>query len=311
MGEGNKKRKIKGKEKSWSNNHDSIESKLNKKHFELLVLEPPSLSPIIHSCHHTMNLVDWSRSLLLVPSHYGEVKAHHVMVGYAFFRALTSTLAYRKLSETILNYLSKFSEACIPLIHMGFIPDVVIRFGIRVQLYNHLNMLKGENDVQLELRQKMDIVQQLSTMPIAIETQAANDQHYEVPAKFYDLVLGPRKKYSSGYWPTPSTTFEESEIAMLDKYCENANVQDGMTIVDLGCGWGSLTLHLADNYPNAKITSISNSDSQREYIYATAKKRGYNVDNITVVTCNVSDDKGALDVVKDNDLVMTVEMCVT
>jgi cyclopropane-fatty-acyl-phospholipid synthase len=71
-----------------------------------------------------------------------------------------------------------------------------------------------------------------------------------------------------------------------------------------------LTLHLAEHYPNAKITSISNSHSQRDYIYATAKKRGYNVDNITVVTCDVSNDKGALDVVKDNDLVMTVEMCV-
>jgi cyclopropane-fatty-acyl-phospholipid synthase len=256
-----------------------------------------------------MSLVDWSRSLLVVPSHYGEVKPHHLVVGYTFLRALTSTSAYRKLSKTIFNYLSKFSEACIPLIHMGLIPDLVIRFGIRVQLYDHLNILKGE-DAELEVRQKMDTVKKLSTMPIAIETQAANDQHYEVPAKFFDLCLGPRKKYSSGYWPTPSTTFEESEIAMLDKYCENAKVQDGMKIVDLGCGWGSLTLHLAEKYPNAKITSISNSNSQCEYIYATAKKRGYNVDNITVITCNVSDDKGGLDVVKDNDLVMTVEMCV-
>jgi cyclopropane-fatty-acyl-phospholipid synthase len=192
---------------------------------------------------------------------------------------------------------------------MGLIPDFVIRFGIRLQLRDHLNILKGEN-VELEQSQKMTIVKQLSTMPIAIKTKEANEQHYEVPAKFYDLCLGPRKKYSSGYWPTPQTTFEESELAMLNKYCENAQITDGMKIVDLGCGWGSLTLHLAEKYPNAKITSISNSHSQRDYIYATAKKRGYNVDNITVVTCDVSNDKGALDVVKDNDLVMTVEMCV-
>ena len=145
-------------------------------------------------------------------------------------------------------------------------------------------------------------------MPIAIATDEANEQHYEVPAKFYDLCLGPRKKYSSGWWPNPDTTFEESEVAMLEKYCEHAGVKDGMSIVDLGCGWGSLTLHLAERYPNAKITGISNSNSQREYIYATARSRGYNVDNITIITCNVADDKGALDVVENNDLVMTVEM---
>lgn len=95
---------------------------------------------------------------------------------------------------------------------------------------------------------------------------------------------------------------------MLDHYCKLANVKDGMSIVDLGCGWGSLTLHLAERFPNANITGISNSHSQRQYILATAKKRGYNVNNITIVTCNVSDDKGALNVVKGNDLVMTVEM---
>lgn len=95
---------------------------------------------------------------------------------------------------------------------------------------------------------------------------------------------------------------------MLEHYCQLADVKDGMKIVDLGCGWGSLTLHLAERYPNAQITGISNSHSQREYILKTAANRGYNVSNITIITCNVSDDKGALDVVKGNDLVMTVEM---
>ena len=95
-------------------------------------------------------------------------------------------------------------------------------------------------------------------MPIAIATAEANEQHYEVPAKFYDLCLGPRKKYSSGLWPNPNTTFEESEVAMLEKYCENAGVEDGMSIVDLGCGWGSLTLHLAENvsYYNISFAAI-------------------------------------------------------
>jgi len=192
-------------------------------------------------------------------------------------------------------------------VYAGVVPDALIRLGIRIQCYNHLAVLRNA-DPEAELQQKLAVVKELKDMPIAIATDAANDQHYEVPAKFYDLCLGPCKKYSSGLWPTKQTTFEQSEVFMLDLYCERAGVKDGMHIVDLGCGWGSLTLHLIAKYPNCKITSISNSHSQREYILNTAKERGNNVENITVVTCNVADDKGALDVVKDNDLVMTVEM---
>lgn len=120
--------------------------------------------------------------------------------------------------------------------------------------------------------------------------------------------LGPRKKYCSGLWPTKNTTFEESEIAMLEVYAERAQVEDGMHIVDLGCGWGSLSLFLLEKYPNAKIAGISNSHSQREYILKTAEEKELNVQNRNLVTCNVSDDKGALDVVKDNDRVMSIEM---
>lgn len=158
------------------------------------------------------------------------------------------------------------------------------------------------------MQSKMSIINELKSLPIAIETEAANEQHYEVPAAFYDLCLGPRKKYSSGLWERRDTTFEESEVAMLELYCQRAGVKDGMKIVDLGCGWGSLTLFLAEKYPNVKLTSVSNSHSQKEYIMNTAAKRGLNVNNINVITCNVNDDKGALDVVKDNDLVISIEM---
>lgn len=254
-----------------------------------------------------MKIVDSCRSLLDVPQGYDQVRPHHLFLAVCGWKIVASSTIYRKLSEKILSIMSGLTESFIPLVQLGVIPDFVIRFGIRLQLRDHLNILRAES-VEQEMNDKMTIISKLKHSPIAIKTDEANEQHYEVPAKFYDLCLGPRKKYSSGLWPTPSTTFEESEVAMLNKYCDLAGVKDGMSIVDLGCGWGSLTLHLAENYPNAKITGISNSNSQREYILSTAKSRGYNVQNITIITCNVADDKGALDVIKGNDLVMTVEM---
>lgn len=247
------------------------------------------------------------QSLLVIPTKYSEIRPHHTLALYATFGVLTSTAVYKAASKKILSLFSQLSESFIPLIHAGLVPDFVIRFGIRLQLRDHLARLSSVAASE-ELAQKMQIVEELHTMPIAIATDEANQQHYEVPARFYDLCLGPRKKYSSGLWPSSSTTFEESEVHMLDLYCERAGIKDGMSIVDLGCGWGSLTLHLAERFPNCKITGISNSHSQREYILATAKKRGYNVDNIKIVTCNVADDKGALSIVKNNDRVMTVEM---
>jgi cyclopropane-fatty-acyl-phospholipid synthase len=257
-----------------------------------------------------MKIVEISRSFLLslsVPKGYDDVRVHHCLLVLGGWKLVTSTNLYHKVSEQILRVLSGLAERFIPLVQRGLIPDLIIRWGIRLQLRDHLNLLRAET-VEEELQNKMKIITKLKQSPIAIKTEQANEQHYEVPAKFYDLCLGPRKKYSSGLWPTADTSFEESELAMLERYCQLADVQDGMSIVDLGCGWGSLTLHLAKNYPLAKITGVSNSNSQREYILATAKARGYNVDNITIITCNVADDRGALDVVKDNDLVMTVEM---
>ena len=180
-----------------------------------------------------------SKSLLILPRDYGAVRPHHVVVLYALTRAITSSKLFSKVSDSLLAVLSKTSEALIPLVYAGLVPDLLIRLGIRIQLYNHLAVLQSDS-AEHELSQKLKIVHELHTLPIAIETDAANAQHYEVPAKFYDLCLGPCKKYSSGLWPSPKTTFEESEILMLDLYCERAGVQDGMNVVDLGTQSGSL-----------------------------------------------------------------------
>lgn len=215
---------------------------------------------------------------LLSPRSYGDIRIHHVVVGYGILSAL------RKYLEPLtVRLLSNLSEVCIPLIHAGLIPDFLIRYGIRCQLANHLQTLNAGN-VEDELASKLGIVQKLSTMEIAVNTDEANEQHYEVPAEFYSLCLGPHKKYSSGYWASPDVSFEESERAMLALYCQRANVQDGMSIVDLGCGWGSLSLYLLEHFPNAKITGVSNSHSQRLYITQTAKDRGLKVENLTILT---------------------------
>lgn len=242
---------------------------------------------------------------LFIPTSYNAIRPHHFIL---LFASTTLLSPYTKtFSKKVLRYLSILSDLAIPLVYNGMIPDCLIRFGIRVRLRDHLNILSSTH-AETEMTKKQAIIGELKASPIAIKTDEANEQHYEVPAAFYDLCLGPRKKYSSGFWPSKDTTFEESEVAMLEMYCERAGVKDGMKIVDLGCGWGSLTLFLAEKYPNVKITSISNSHSQREFILRTAKERGLKVENINVITCNVNNDQGALDVVKDNDLVISIEM---
>jgi Mycolic acid cyclopropane synthetase len=211
--------------------------------------------------------------------------------GYQVLSCVSSTMRQNdslrqyKYTSRIRSAWSSFcSERLgLPLIHAGFLPDVVIRWGIRWQLSSHLSQLSLTN-VTESLATKLALVQELSTLPVAIATDAANEQHYQVPTAFYDQCLGPAKKYSSGYWPTPNTTFAESEVHMLQLYCDRARVKDGMSIVDLGCGWGSLTLYLLEHYKNVKVTAISNSTTQRAYILSTAQERGYNMDHLTIVT---------------------------
>jgi cyclopropane-fatty-acyl-phospholipid synthase len=242
----------------------------------------------------------------------GKLKTIDLLVLYGAYQVIRAVVfksrIVRRIRDKLTNLVANYADAFLPLIYAGVVPDCLIRYAIRLKLRDHLCLLNHES-VEKNQDTKMAIVQQLRTMPvIAICTDEANEQHYEVPTDFYTMCLGPRKKYSSGLWPAPKTTFEESEVLMLELYCERAQLQDGMSIVDLGCGWGSLTLHLAQKYPHAKITGISNSNSQREYIYRTARDRGLNVDNIKIITCNVSDDLGKLDDVKDNDRVISIEM---
>jgi cyclopropane-fatty-acyl-phospholipid synthase len=131
------------------------------------------------------------------------------------------------------------------------------------------------------------LLRELRASPIAIETQMANAQHYEVPAEFFKLHLGPFLKYSSCLYPTGTETLAQAEVAMLELVAQRAALADGQRILDLGCGWGSLSLWLAARLPNAHIVGLSNSNGQREFIESRARER--NLDNIQIVTGNVSE----------------------
>ena len=159
------------------------------------------------------------------------------------------------------------------LLARQLLPDVAIRFGIRNLLAKKLREeTKASAEEQGEALSAF--IANLKSSPIAIKTAAANEQHYEVPTDFFKLVLGPRMKYSSGYWPREDTTFEESEEAMLALTCERAELRDGLDILELGCGWGSLTLWMAEKYPASRITGVSNSATQKAHIDAEAARRG-------------------------------------
>ena len=167
----------------------------------------------------------------------------------------------------------------------GLLPDALIRYGIRRLCAQRLAD-EGARDAGLADRRFNALIEELKRSPVAIETAAANEQHYEVPARFFELCLGKRLKYSSAYYATGQESLDEAEEAMLALYGERAELADGQRILELGCGWGSLTLWMAQRYPNARITGVSNSRTQREHILAQAARRG--LGNVEIITCDVN-----------------------
>ena len=162
----------------------------------------------------------------------------------------------------------------------GLLNDAIIRKGIRCLLAQRL---RAASDLQRSTKEWIDY---LSNCPVAEETEAANSQHYEVPADYFCAVLGPHLKYSSGYWENSKATLEEAETAMLRLSCERAELAAGQAILELGCGWGSLSLWMATTYPDSSITAVSNSNSQRVYIEGQALARG--LTNLEVITCDIN-----------------------
>lgn len=192
-------------------------------------------------------------------------------------------------------------RTAITLAERGWLPDLALRAGIRQMVARrHRDMSAG--DPTHRRRRKQDFADSLADAPIAVQTDAANRQHYEVPAALYERALGPRLKYSSCYYPTPETTLAEAEEAMLALTCERADLADGMDVLELGCGWGSLTLWMAEKYPASRITAVSNSASQRAFIEGRARDRG--LTNVQVLTVDINDFEAP----QAYDRVVSVEM---
>jgi cyclopropane-fatty-acyl-phospholipid synthase len=173
----------------------------------------------------------------------------------------------------------------IDLCERGLLPDALTRLGIRRLSAQRLRE-EGANDLEAADARFRRLLDELRQSPIAIETAAANEQHYEVPTRFFELCLGKRLKYSSCYYATGTEDLDTAEEAMLALYGERAELADGQRILELGCGWGSLTLWMAQRYPNARITGVSNSRTQREHILAQAARRG--LGNVEIITCDVN-----------------------
>ncbi len=173
----------------------------------------------------------------------------------------------------------------IKLAEKELLPDSLIRLGIKRLCSQRLLQTTGSSsDMEKDHAAWIEV---LKKSPIALVPEKANEQHYEVPPRLFELVLGKRLKYSSGLWPEGVTSLDQSESAMLDLTSERAGLVDGQDVLELGCGWGSLTLYMAQHFPKSKITAVSNSNDQRQFI--EERCRQLKLDNVRVITADMND----------------------
>ncbi|MEO6882976.1 MAG: class I SAM-dependent methyltransferase [Bacteroidia bacterium] len=187
------------------------------------------------------------------------------------------------------------------LLEKNLIPDFLIRKGIRDLLKQRLQE-ENKGDTELQQEHFKQLIEELKNSPIAINTIDANEQHYEVPTRFYELCLGKNLKYSSGYWKNNVRDIDQSEDDMLQLTCERADLKNGQHVLELGCGWGSLSLFMAHKFPESNFTVVSNSNTQKLHIDGEAKKR--NILNLQVITA----DMNVFEIDKTFHRIISVEM---
>ena len=183
----------------------------------------------------------------------------------------------------------------IRMVERGAMPDAAIRWGIRRLCAERLEEEAARTDVAA-------FAAEMARAEVAPVPEKANEQHYELPPEFFGLVLGRHRKYSSCFWPEGCTSLDEAEANALRITCERAELADGQDILELGCGWGSLTLWMAAQYPSSRVTAVSNSAPQRRYIEAEAARRGLR--NVCVITA----DMNGFQAPGQYDRVVSVEM---
>ncbi len=183
------------------------------------------------------------------------------------------------------------TRLAIETMERGLLPDFLMRYGIRRLCAERLKEESAPTTEEQD-RRTAEFIEKMDEAALAPAPRESNEQHYEVPPEFFLEVLGPHLKYSSGYWPDGLDDLAGSEAAALEETCGHADLSDGIDILELGCGWGSLTLFMAEKYPASSITAVSNSSDQRRFIEEQARERG--LTNIRIVTCDMNEfDPGA------------------
>jgi len=182
--------------------------------------------------------------------------------------------------------MSAITQRAVSWTESGLLPDTVVRAGIRRLLESKRKEIHS-GDIEFAANTLNRFVEMMNASRIALVPDLANEQHYEVPPGFFSEVMGDHLKYSCCYWPEQVRDLTEAEAAALELTVKRAGIEDGMRVLDLGCGWGSLSLWVAERFPGAFVTSVSNSAPQRDYILEEARRRS--IDNIEVITCDMND----------------------
>ena len=182
--------------------------------------------------------------------------------------------------------MSRGLETVIDWVERGRVPDAAVRAGIR-RLCAQRRARETAGDCAMRLERQQAFIRSMDSSPIAPVPAKANEQHYELPAEFFHAVLGHRLKYSGCYFESASEDLDAAEDAALAATCAHAGLADGQNVLELGCGWGALTLWMASQYPGSRITAVSNAGAQRAFIEARAAERG--LDNVAVITADMND----------------------
>lgn len=207
----------------------------------------------------------------------------------------------KRFSEGLKMTLQAAANRAIDWTEQGLVPDAVIRHGIRRLLKQRLADIHAD-DCDMSSAALSGFVEMMKQSPIALVPELANEQHYEVPAAFFAEVLGEHRKYSCCFWPDACDNLAEAEAEALRITAERAMLEDGQQVLDLGCGWGSMSLWIARRYPGSRVTAVSNSQSQHDHIVAEASRRG--LTNLKVLVRDMND----FDPAERFDRIVSIEM---